>query len=159
GDREARRANVAPLVFSGSASRVPAMGKPQAPRVRVFEYALSGGWKVLAGRTDEDNDRLSLKIARANDWWFHVHGMPGSHVILAGADGEEPDRQTLKAAAAIAAYHSKAREAGVVPVSCTQAKNVSKPHGAKPGTVTIRKEIVLKVRPSIADAVAVAGEP
>jgi predicted ribosome quality control (RQC) complex YloA/Tae2 family protein len=70
-------------------------------------------------------------------------------VILQGADGEEPDRQTRKAAAAIAAYHSKAREAGVVPVACTQAKNVSKPRGAKPGTVAVRKEEILKVRPAI----------
>ena len=124
------------------------MSRRTAPRVRVFEYALPGGWKVLAGRTDDDNDRLSLSVARPNDWWFHVHGVPGSHVILQGPEGEEPDRATLKSAAAIAAYHSKARDAGVVPVSCTQAKNVSKPRGAKPGTVTIRKETVLKVRPA-----------
>jgi predicted ribosome quality control (RQC) complex YloA/Tae2 family protein len=116
---------------------------------------------VLAGRTDEDNDRLSLEIASPNDWWFHVHGMPGSHVILQRRDDAavDPDRATLKAAAAIAAYHSKARDAGVVPVSCTRARNVSKPRGAKPGTVSIRKETTLKVRPSIADAVEVANEP
>ena len=116
---------------------------------RVFEYELAGGWKVLAGRTDDDNDRLSLSIARPNDWWFHVHGMPGSHVILQGPEGEEADKSVLKAAAAIAAYHSKAREAGVIPVAYTQAKNVSKPRGAKPGTVSVRKEEILKVRPSI----------
>ena len=83
--------------------------------------------------------------------WFHVRGMPGSHVILQGAPGEEPDRQTVKQAAAIAAYHSKAREAGVVPVSCTSARYVTKPRGAKAGTVQIRKEVVLKVRPGIVD--------
>ncbi len=122
-------------------------------RPRVFEYELPGGWKVLAGRTDDDNDRLSLSIARPNDWWFHVHGLPGSHVILQGPDGEEADKSVLKAAAAIAAYHSKAREAGVVPVAYTQAKNVSKPRGAKAGTVAVRKEAILKVRPSIDAAV------
>jgi predicted ribosome quality control (RQC) complex YloA/Tae2 family protein len=80
--------------------------------------------------------------------------MPGSHVILQGPEGEEADRGVLKAAAAIAAYHSKAREAGVVPVAYTQAKNVSKPSGAKPGTVSVRKEEILKVRPGIGSAVA-----
>jgi predicted ribosome quality control (RQC) complex YloA/Tae2 family protein len=134
------------------------MRRPAAPRVRVFEYALPGGWKVLAGRTDDDNDRLSLKVARPNDWWFHVHGVPGSHVILQGPEGEEPDRSTLKSAAAIAAFHSKARDAGVVPVTCAQAKHVSKPHGAKPGTVTVKKTTTLKVRPSIEGAVAVAED-
>jgi predicted ribosome quality control (RQC) complex YloA/Tae2 family protein len=114
-----------------------------------FEYALPGGWTVLAGRTDADNERLSLKVARPNDWWFHVRGMPGSHVILQGPSGSDPDRETLKRAAAIAAYHSKAREAGEVPVSCTQARYVTKPRAARIGTVQIRKEVVLKVRPAI----------
>ena len=116
---------------------------------QVIEYALPGDWIVLAGKTDADNDRLSLKVAAPNDWWFHVRGMPGSHVILRAKEGEEPDRETLKAAAAIAAYHSKARNGGVTAVSCTRARYVSKPKGAKPGTVSIRKEIVLSVRPSI----------
>lgn len=104
---------------------------------------------VLAGRTDADNDALSLKVAAPNDWWFHAHGLPGSHVILRAREGEEPSRETLKEAAAIAAYHSKARAGGVVPVSCTQARFVTKPRGAKPGTVEIRKEITLKVRPGL----------
>jgi predicted ribosome quality control (RQC) complex YloA/Tae2 family protein len=49
---------------------------------------------------------------------------------------------------AIAAYHSTARSAGVVPVSGTRAGDVTKPRGAPPGTVAIRRERVFKVRPS-----------
>ena len=116
---------------------------------RITEYELPGQWRVLAGRSDTDNDALSLGIASQDDWWFHVRGMPGSHVILRGPPGAEPDKETLKRAAAIAAYHSKARNGGIVAVSCTRARNVTKPRGAKSGTVQIRKEIVLKVRPSI----------
>jgi predicted ribosome quality control (RQC) complex YloA/Tae2 family protein len=107
---------------------------------------------VLVGRSEADNDRLSMKVARETDWWFHVRGMPGSHVLLRGAEGAEgaePDRDTLERAAAIAAYYSKAREAGVVAVSCTLARYVTKPRGAKPGTVEIRKETVIKVRPGV----------
>jgi predicted ribosome quality control (RQC) complex YloA/Tae2 family protein len=120
---------------------------------RLLEYELPGEWKVLVGRTDADNDRLSLKVAGPNDWWFHVRSMPGSHVVLQCPPGEEPDKETLKRAAAIAAYHSKAREGGVVPVSCTRAKYVTKPRGADAGTVQIRKEVVLKVRPAPGDPV------
>jgi predicted ribosome quality control (RQC) complex YloA/Tae2 family protein len=78
-----------------------------------------------------------------------VRGMPGSHVILQVKPGEEPDRKTLKHAAAIAAYHSKARSGGTAAVSCTRARYVTKSKGAKPGTVNIRKEIILKVRPGL----------
>jgi predicted ribosome quality control (RQC) complex YloA/Tae2 family protein len=116
---------------------------------QVYEYLLPHGWLVLAGRTDEDNDQLSLKLAAPNDWWFHVRGQPGSHVVLRVPPGADPDRATLKQAAAIAAYHSKARQGGVVAVSATRARYVTKPRGAKPGTVQIRKEIVLKVRPGL----------
>jgi predicted ribosome quality control (RQC) complex YloA/Tae2 family protein len=115
---------------------------------------LPGGWHVLAGRTDAANDRLSLRLARPDDLWFHMRGMPGSHVLLRVPPGAAPDRATLELAAGLAAYHSKARTAGTVAVSCTEARHVSKPRGAKPGTVTIRKERTLKVRPPSDAAVA-----
>jgi predicted ribosome quality control (RQC) complex YloA/Tae2 family protein len=106
---------------------------------------------VLAGKTDADNDRLSIKLARPRDWWFHVRGMPGSHVLLRVGD-EEPSREVLEAAAAVAAWHSKARSGGVVAVSGTLAQFVTKPRGAPRGTVNIRKERVFKVRPAIPGA-------
>lgn len=120
---------------------------PKEPK--VYRYRLAGEWEVLAGRSDLDNDRLSLHFAKPDDWWFHVRAVPGSHVILRAKAGEEPSREIRKQAAAIAAYHSKARQAGVVPVACTRARYVTKPKGAKPGTVQIRKETILKVRPAV----------
>ena len=107
---------------------------------------------VRAGQTDAENDHLSLKLAGPDDWWFHVRGLPGSHVILQGPEGEEADRATREQAAAVAAWHSKARAGGVVPVSCTRARFVGKPRGAPPGTVQTRKETVLKVRPALPTA-------
>lgn len=114
----------------------------------VIEYRLPGDWQVLAGRTDAANDRLSLRLARPDDLWFHVRGMPGSHVLLRARPDRTPDRATQELAAAIAAAHSKARRAGTVAVACTEARHVSKPRGAEPGTVVIRRERILKVRPA-----------
>ncbi len=117
-------------------------------RARDFiHYRLAGDWEVIAGRSAADNDELSLRVARPDDWWFHVKGMSGSHVILRAEQGREPDRATLEAAAAIAAFHSKARQGGIVPVSCTRARFVTKPRGVSRGTVEIRKETTMKVRP------------
>ena len=118
---------------------------------KVWTYRLPGGHRILAGKTDADNDHLSIKVAAPNHWWFHVRGMPGSHVILVPAEGHAPDAKLLKTAAAVAAYHSKARGGGVTAVSGTLARYVTKPHGAKPGTVRIRKEKVFKVRPALPD--------
>ncbi|MBU0743554.1 DUF814 domain-containing protein [bacterium] len=119
------------------------------PEPRLWRYELPGGWIVLAGRTEADNDRLSLKIARPDDWWFHVKGLSGSHVVLRVPAGEEPDRATVKAAAAVAAWHSKARGSRQVAVTGTRARYVSKPRGAKPGTVHVRREETFKVRPAL----------
>ena len=129
---------------------------PQHQKGRLRTYTLPGGWQVLVGRTDANNEFLSFEVAKPDDWWFHIRGMPGSHVILQGPSGTDPNRETLQRAAAIAAYHSKAREAGVVAVSGTRARDVSKPRGAKAGTVQIRHEKVFKVRTARGD---LAGEP
>ncbi len=133
---------------------MPRPERPEKTEPKLWRYELPGGWIVLAGRTDQDNDRLSLKIAKANDWWFHVKGLPGSHVVLQVPAGEQADNATLKLAAAVAAWHSRKRESKQVAVSCTQARYVTKPRGAKPGTVEVRKEKVLKVRPGIPEETA-----
>lgn len=129
------------------------MVTPAKPR--IFAYELPGGWKLFAGATDADNDYLSTRLAAPNDWWFHVDKVPGSHVILRAKDDEEPSRETLRQAAAVAAYHSKARNAGTVPVHCTRARYVTKPRGVKTGTVNVSRGSVLKVRPDISFATRV----
>lgn len=130
----------------------PAAPRDRGPEADLHRYLLPGGWCVLAGRTDRDNDRLSLKIARPNDWWFHVRGQPGSHVVLQVPDDREPDRDALRAAAAVAAWHSKLRASRQVAVTATRARYVTKPRGAPAGTVQVRRETVLKVQPRLPSA-------
>lgn len=121
----------------------------------IIEYQLPGGWTVLVGSSDSDNDRLSTKVAEPRDWWFHVVGTSGSHVVLRAREDEEPGRDTLRQAAAIAAHHSKARKAGVVPVHCARARDVRKPRGVDVGTVQVARGSVLKVRPDVSFATRV----
>jgi predicted ribosome quality control (RQC) complex YloA/Tae2 family protein len=132
--------------------------RPDPAAGDLRRFTLPGGWEVLVGRNDAANDALSLRLARPGDYWFHVRGLSGSHVVLRcppkAEGGREPDRTTLKAAAALAAHFSKARNAGIVAVSCTRARFVTKPRAARPGTVQIRGEITLKVRPGLGEAVA-----
>ena len=123
---------------------------PSEPSSRYFwRYELPGGWSVLAGRTEEDNDILSTELAQSNDWWFHAADVPGSHVVLQARDEHEPPREVLEMAAAVAAYHSKGRGAPLVSVTYTHARNVIKPHGAKPGLVHVSRSSTLKVKPAL----------
>jgi predicted ribosome quality control (RQC) complex YloA/Tae2 family protein len=123
------------------------------PRGRIIQYQLPGSWTLLVGASDADNDYLSTRLAAPEDWWFHVHGVPGSHVVLRAKPNEEPSRETLRQAAAVAAHHSKGRGAGMVPVHCTRARYVSKPRGAEVGTVEVARGRLFKVRPDVAFAV------
>ena len=114
---------------------------------------------MLAGASDADNDYLSTEVAEPNDWWFHADKLPGSHVILRAKPDEEPSSATLRQAAAVAAYHSKARNAGITPVHCARARHVSKPRGVKTGTVNVKQGKILKVRPDISFAIRKRSEP
>lgn len=121
----------------------------QPPEPRLWQYAVGNGWLILAGKSNEDNDILSLRFARPEEHWFHINGMPGSHVILRGPDDAPPDKALIQAAAAVAAWHSKARDGGTCSVVTTLAKFVSKPRGAKPGTVEILHERIIRVKPAL----------
>jgi predicted ribosome quality control (RQC) complex YloA/Tae2 family protein len=126
---------------------------------RIIAYELPGGWTLLVGASDFDNDCLSTTIAAPEDWWFHVQGVPGSHVILRAKPDTEPDRETLRQAAAVAAFHSKARASGIARVYCTRAQYVKKPRRAKVGTVEVSRGTVLKVRPDTSFATRIrAGQ-
>jgi|KBSSwiStaDraftv2_1062776.scaffolds.fasta_scaffold164862_2 predicted ribosome quality control (RQC) complex YloA/Tae2 family protein len=113
-----------------------------------WRFRSKDGWDVLIGRSSEANDHLTLHMARPEDYWFHVHGGPGSHVVLRRGKGvNEPSKATLEEVASWAAFHSKSRTAGKVPVIYTQKKYVRKPRGAKAGTVIVEREKMLMVRP------------
>ncbi len=125
-------------------------GRPDIPSKFVpWRYRSTEGWDVLIGRSSEANDYLTLHMARPEDYWFHAHGCPGSHVVLRrGKGANEPSKATLEEVASWAAFHSKARTAGKVPVIVTQKKYVRKPRGAKAGTVVVEREKMLMVRPA-----------
>ena len=129
----------------------------KSPMPKCWVYETPDGWLIYAGKTDEDNDLLTLRFARAGEHWFHINGMPGSHVLLCAPEGTsntEAGKELLEKAAAVAAWHSKARNGGWCTVSTCLAQNVSKPRGAKPGLVELASSRLLKVRPSIDGLVA-----
>lgn len=99
-----------------------------------IEYHSSDGFRILVGRNNKQNDRLTLRTAQKNDMWLHTKGIHGTHVIIC-AEGKEISDTAIIEAARIAAAHSKGKDSAQVPVDYTRVKNVSKPNGALPGKV------------------------
>ena len=114
----------------GRGKKQPDFQRASKPR----EFRSSAGLRILVGRNNRQNDRLTTKDADKRDIWLHTQKIHGSHVILC-TDGTEPDEQSLMEAASLAAYFSQAQGSTKVPVDYTPVKFVKKPAGAKPGMV------------------------
>lgn len=122
-------------------------GKIQnAKKAKPMHFVSTDGLDFYAGKSNVQNDELTLHFADSEDIWLHTKNIPGSHVIIKCAGKELPE-QTLIEAAIIAASFSKAKDSSKVPVDYTVRKNVKKPRGAKPGMVIYEQNKTLYVDP------------
>jgi predicted ribosome quality control (RQC) complex YloA/Tae2 family protein len=112
----------------------------------VRRYRSSEGLEIFCGKHNIGNDYLLRRLARGNDLWFHVQGLPGSHVLLR-VGPKEPKFNSIQEAAMIAAYYSRGRDSGRIAVDYTPVKNIHKPKGARPGFVTYSHQKTILVEP------------
>lgn len=117
--------------------------RPSKPR----EFRSTAGLRILVGRNNRQNDRLTAKDAEKWDIWLHTQRIHGSHVILC-TGGAQPDEQSLLEAASLAAYFSQAQDGTKVPVDFTQVKYVKKPAGSPPGFVNYTNYKTILADPS-----------
>ena len=111
-----------------------------------LKFRTSGGYLVLCGRNNIQNDALTHKEAENYDYWFHAKNAPGSHCIMV-CSGEEPSEKDFTEAAMIAAVQSSLSESPMAEVDYTYAKHVKKPSGAKPGFVIYHTNYSAYVKP------------
>jgi predicted ribosome quality control (RQC) complex YloA/Tae2 family protein len=115
---------------------------PLQPR----RYLSRDDFVILIGRNNRQNERLSLKQARADDIWLHAQKIPGSHAIISGG-GREIPQSTIIEAASYAAWFSKARGSGKTAVDYTRVANLKKPPSTPPGYVTYTGQKTVYVEP------------
>lgn len=138
------------LVETGYVRRRKQQGgfKEKKYKPAPHRYTLSNGMTVLVGKNNKENDYLTFNTAGNRDIWLHTKDIPGSHVIVQSS-GQELDEKAIFEAAAIAAYHSKARTSENVPVDYVPVKYVKKPAGAKPGMVIFTNNRTVWVNPAL----------
>lgn len=114
----------------------------------IRTYQMPEGWEILVGKTARDNDRLSTRIGLPADFWFHVAGMPGSHVVARHPDRPpQIPREVKRLAGGLAAFFGKGKRGGKVAIHWTTCKNVSKRRGAPAGQVQLKKFDTLMIEP------------
>ncbi|AKD01862.1 NFACT RNA binding domain-containing protein [Pontibacter korlensis] len=111
---------------------------------RVFE---SEGFKILVGKSAQNNDQLTQRHTYKEDLWLHAKDVSGSHVIIKHQAGKTIPNTVLEKAAQLAAYYSKRKTDSLCPVIYTPKKWVRKPKGSPPGSVVVEREKVLLVKP------------
>jgi predicted ribosome quality control (RQC) complex YloA/Tae2 family protein len=112
----------------------------------VKELVSPGGWKVLYGENATSNDYVTQRLARPNDYWFHVRGVTSAHVLLQTQN--QPTRvqlEDLVFAARVAVGKSASKHSSYVAVDYTLRKHVRKPRKAAPGFVTYSQEKTLHI--------------
>lgn len=114
----------------------------------VTAFISSAGHEILVGKNNLQNDMLTFKIGKKEDYWFHAKNMPGSHVIIK-TNGDELTDDEYVEAARIAAFYSKGKNSGTVEVDYTKKSNVKKPPNAKPGFVIYDTNYSMLVEPNI----------
>lgn len=96
-----------------------------------FRTYLYDGFKILCGRNNMQNDRLT-KGLNPDDLWLHAKAFHSAHVaILCG--GREATEAAIKFAAEVCAHYSDGAEKGKVPVDYTLKRFVKKPNGSAAG--------------------------
>ena len=119
---------------------------PQVPSSGPRRYQHQG-FQILVGRNPAQNEKLSLKTAAKDDYWFHVRQGAGSHVLIRSA-GATPPEATQEAAAWLAARYSQSAESPAVEVVTTRARFLKKPKGGPLGKVIYRQETEIVVDPT-----------
>jgi len=158
-----RQAGAREEIRRGEAGRRPAAQPPARRRragARSAEeryhprvYKTREGWTVLVGRSNEENDYVTHVLAGPEDYWFHAHGCPGSHVVLRREGRKDnPSARTIEEVAAIAAFFSKARTSRKAPIVYTLRKYVRRPRKGPPGLALVTRERTILVEPKAPDA-------
>ena len=114
---------------------------------KPYHFISSDGFDIFVGKSNTQNDELTLKIAKGSDIWLHTKNIPGSHVIIFTNGACKVPDKTLLEAANLSAYFSKAKNSTNVPVDYTLKKFVKKPSGAKPGMVIYETNSTVYITP------------
>lgn len=122
--------------------------KGRSAKSHPLHYRTEDGYDIYVGKNNHQNDELTFKFARGNDWWFHAKKLHGSHVIVRTDSGELPDL-VFEIAAGLAAYYSQGRDTDRVEVDYLQKKNVKKPNSSVPGFVVYYTNYSMVAHPSL----------
>ncbi len=94
--------------------------KVELPHFDTYEF---DDYKIYVGKNNLQNDYVTWKLAKKNNYWLHAKDHHGAHVIITKS---ELDEQALRDGAMLAAYYSNARYSSSVAIDYCLVKDLKK---------------------------------
>ena len=138
---------LAPALAPRPETQVERQAAARGPARPFRTYRSSGGLEIWVGRGAASNDTLTFHESSPRDVWLHARDATGAHVVLRWSRDEPPPARDLEEAAVLAAWHSKSRGSGLVPVDWTRRRYVRKAKGGTPGLVLVQRSETIFVKP------------
>lgn len=127
----------------------PVSSKQEKVITLPFHEFVYKDYTIWVGKNAQANDLLTLKHSRKEDLWLHAKDVAGSHVIIKQKAGKPFPKDVIERAAQLAAYNSKRKSEGLVPVAYTPKKFVRKRKGDPAGMMVVEREEVILVEPKL----------
>ena len=105
---------------------------------------------IYVGKNNIQNDYLTNKLAKNNDYWFHVKDGSGAHVVVSVPNNNPSftlSEQVIRLAASIAGYYSKYSKSSTVPIDYTKVQYIKKIPGTKGYHVTYTNQKTIYIDP------------
>ena len=112
------------------AVRKKSKGKVRREKAEPPAEYIVGGFTVLAGKNNLQNDELTFRVASSSDLWLHLKNRHGAHVVVL-AEGKTVPEEVIKVAAEIAAASAGAN----AEVDYTLRRYVKRRPSGHPGQV------------------------
>ncbi|MFP4458743.1 MAG: NFACT RNA binding domain-containing protein [Candidatus Zixiibacteriota bacterium] len=125
----------------------PEKTKKQKVEKKHYREFFHKGFKIFIGKNAAGNDYITLRLAKAHDYWLHARGVPGSHVVIKRNKNQQIPREVLIVAAKLAAFYSNNRYEGITDVIYTERRWVQKISG-RIGAVRTLQDKTIAIKPA-----------
>lgn len=116
--------------------------KKKKPQLLTY---IVNGINISVGKNNLQNEYLTHKFAKPNEYWFHIKDASGSHVVV---HSDNLTEELIRTAANLAASYSSNYLSSSVAVDYTQVRNIKKIPGKRNCFVTYTKQKTIYIDPN-----------
>ncbi len=131
------------LELSGYLKKKDSKNKKKKPNFLTY---VVDDVEILVGKNNIQNEHITHKLAKRNEYWMHVQNSPGSHVLI---KTDTLTENIIRTSANLAAFYSKYRYSSSVAIDYTMVRNIKKIPGKRNCFVTYSGQKTIYIDPDL----------